>query len=109
MSSGHSVENGEPMTAEDVAAWFNDEHPVGTPVTYWPGAKDGEARQGETRSPAWVLPSGDPVVAITGYAGGIALTHVVCARHHTHAIESDTRPIPPGVQEVDDDAQRPTP
>ena len=77
------------MTAEQVVEWFNDTHPLGTDVTYWPGAKSGEARQGQTRTPAWVLPSGDPVVSITGYAGGIALTHVVCAQHDTHAIEVD--------------------
>jgi hypothetical protein len=44
--------------------------------------------QGKTRTPAWVLPSDEPVVSITGLAGGIALSHIVCVRHHTHAIEA---------------------
>lgn len=76
------------MSAEEVVAWFNETHPVGTDVTYWPGFGS-EAHQAKTRTPAWVLPSGHPVVSITGYAGGIALTHIVCAKHHTHAIEED--------------------
>jgi len=75
------------MTVEELVAWFNDEHPLGTDVTYWPGIKGGAARQGAIRTPAWVLPSGEPVVSITGYAGGIHLSHIVCARHATHAIE----------------------
>lgn len=76
-----------PMTAQDVVEWFNETHSLGTSVTYWPGAKAGPAREGQTRTPAWVL-GGTPVVSITGYAGGIALTHVVCAAHPFHAQES---------------------
>lgn len=76
--------------AEEVADWFNEAHPVGTDVTYFPGAMGGcltgLARQGKTRTPAWVLPSGEPVVSVTGYAGGISLRHIVCANHATHAI-----------------------
>lgn len=60
-----------------VVEWFNAVCPVGTPVTYWPGTRAGEGREGVTRSRAWILPSGEPVVMIEGYAGGVALSHVV--------------------------------
>lgn len=56
---------------------FNDLVPVGTPVRYWPGLRTGEGRASATRTPAWVLPSGTAVVSVEGYAGGIALTHVM--------------------------------
>ena len=75
------------MTAEEVAEWFNAQHPVGTSVTAYPGTLDGRAVHGFTRTPAWVLPSGDPVVSITGASGGIALSHIICATHTTHAVE----------------------
>jgi hypothetical protein len=75
------------MTAQGVADWFNDSHPIGTSVTYFPGVLEGEAREGQTRSEAWVV-GDEPVVAITGYAGGIHLGHVVCARHASHAVSA---------------------
>ena len=62
------------MTAE-LEAW-NAEHPVGTPVLFWPGSRSGPGHPSVTRSPAWALGMGIPVVAVEGYAGGIALTHV---------------------------------
>ena len=60
------------MTAEE----FNEQHPVGTPVRYWPGVRRGEGRESVTRSIAWELSHGTPLVSVEGYAGGIALTHV---------------------------------
>ena len=59
------------------ASAFNAHCPVGTPVRYWPGALEGDGCWGHTRSEAWELPSGEPVVLVTGYAGGIALSHVL--------------------------------
>ena len=47
----------------------------GSLVRYWPGAREGVGRVGRTRSEVWEL-SGQPVVSIHGYPGGIALTHV---------------------------------
>jgi hypothetical protein len=62
---------------------FNAEHPEGTRVRFWPGARwgdDGEtelpAKKGLTRSAAWLLGGHTPVVMVTGQAGGVALTHV---------------------------------
>lgn len=62
---------------------FNAAFPVGTPVIAYPLTLP-EENQPEffkrlitrTRSEAWTLGHGDPVVKVDGYAGGIALTHI---------------------------------
>lgn len=64
------------MTAEQIADDWNARHPVGTPVTYWPGGRDHPGRDSYTRSPAWVVGNRVAVVSVDGYPGGIALTHV---------------------------------
>lgn len=56
---------------------FNEVCPVGSPVLYWPGERSGEGRKSATRSAAWLLGGHTPVVMVEGYAGGIALTHVM--------------------------------
>lgn len=56
---------------------FNHLCPVGTPVLYWPGVREGEGRKSVTRTPAWMMGGDTPVVSVEGYAGGIALTHVM--------------------------------
>ena len=56
---------------------FNARFPVGTPVLYWPGVREGEGRESVTRSEAWLLGGHTPVVMVEGYAGGIALSHIV--------------------------------
>lgn len=63
---------------------FNRVCPEGTPVLYWPGDRRDEGRESRTRSEAWLLGGHTPVVMVEGYAGGIALTHVM--------------PYPPGEQ-----------
>jgi hypothetical protein len=50
--------------------------PEGTLVTYWPGLNTEQGRRSFTRSEVWRLPSGQLVVMVDGYAGGIALTHI---------------------------------
>jgi hypothetical protein len=57
--------------------WFNEVCPVGSPVFYWPGVREGEPRKSVTRSAAWLLGGHSPVVLVEGYAGGIALSHVM--------------------------------
>ena len=59
------------------AADFNAINPVGTEVVFWPGTREGNGRRSRTRTPAWVMASGDAVVSVEGYPGGIALTHVI--------------------------------
>lgn len=84
------------MTAEE----FNSRYPVGTKVVAYPGIrpehpvavayqKDVEAGRTYrwetdpcerletfTRTPAWALGHGTPVVSVEGHAGGICLSHV---------------------------------
>ncbi|MFI8448189.1 hypothetical protein [Streptomyces erythrochromogenes] len=80
-------------------AW-NAKHPVGTPVVAYPGVRpeddiavsyrrrvaEGRTLRNETdpterletvtRTPAWPLGDGTPVVSVEGYAGGIVLQHI---------------------------------
>ncbi|GES27827.1 hypothetical protein AB0G60_03105 [Streptomyces angustmyceticus] len=79
-------------------AW-NARHPIGTRVMAYPGirpehpvaaAHQRRVEEGRTygdtdpctrletttRTPAWILGHGEPVVSVEGYAGGICLTHV---------------------------------
>lgn len=65
------------------AAEFNARFKVGTPVVAYPltrpeaGQPDFfERLETKTRTPAWTLSHGDPVVSVDGYAGGICLTHI---------------------------------
>ncbi|MFI6491277.1 hypothetical protein [Streptomyces sp. NPDC050564] len=79
---------------------FNAAYPVGTPVLAYPfvrpehpvavryreAVEAGRAARSEkdpcmrlvtvTRTPAWELGHGEPVVSVDGYAGGICLTHI---------------------------------
>lgn len=78
---------------------FNARYPVGTPVLAYPGirpehpvavafqkrANDGRSFGDKdpckrlvtrTRTPAWPLGHGEPVVSVDGYPGGIVLEHV---------------------------------
>ena len=65
----------EDYQREVVATW-NANHPIGTPVRYWPGVREGAGRVGITRTPAWLMGKKWPAVSVSGYAGGIHLTHV---------------------------------
>lgn len=65
---------------------FNERYPIGTTVTAYPvfrpeyaaemGLTDNPALETRTRSMAWTLGHGEPVVAVEGYAGGISLEHI---------------------------------
>ena len=57
--------------------FFNEHVPIGTPVGYWPGVREGEPRRSVTRSAAWLMGGHSPVVMVDGYPGGIALSHVM--------------------------------
>ena len=61
----------------DRIVWeFNRTTPVGSPVRYWPGARQGEGKVSTTRTRAQVLGGHTPVVWVEAEAGCIALTHV---------------------------------
>jgi hypothetical protein len=66
---------------------FNAIHPVGTPVRYWKGVREGEGRISRTRTPAQMLGGHTAIVWLEGVSGGIALTHV-------EPLPADT-PVPP--------------
>ncbi|MBV9748330.1 MAG: hypothetical protein JO157_05930 [Acetobacteraceae bacterium] len=54
---------------------FNAANPVGTPVRYWTGAREGEGRVSRIRWPAEDR-CGTPVVFLDAGGGCIALTHI---------------------------------
>ena len=69
------------LTAEQ----FNERYPVGTPVIAYPDVRpeyaaergfEVERLETCTRSVAWNLGHGEPVVMVDGYAGGISLEHI---------------------------------
>ena len=64
--------------ATAAAKAFDASTPVGTPVLFWPGSRDGAGRPSRTSGAAWVL-GGTHVVSVEDYSGGIALTHVQVA------------------------------
>jgi hypothetical protein len=62
---------------------WNESHPVGTRVRYWPVLNDDGSfarafppTETITRSEAWDLGSGHPVVLIKGRTGGFHLGHL---------------------------------
>jgi hypothetical protein len=61
---------------QQIADSFNRSHPVGTPVRYWTGTREGDGETGATRSAATVLGGHTAVVWVTGHGACIALTHV---------------------------------
>jgi hypothetical protein len=65
-------------TAADrrAVARFNLDHPVGTPVRYWPGFREGDGKVSSTRTPAELLSGHTPVVWVEDVASCIALTHI---------------------------------
>lgn len=66
-----------------VADAWNAKYPVGTPVLAYPGVRPEHPARDmcttlntKTRSAAWPLGHGEPVVLVEGYSGGIVLEHV---------------------------------
>lgn len=59
---------------------WNADHPVGTPVCYWPGLRKGDGVWSNTRTPASLLGGYTPVVWVEGRGDCIALTHVEVRR-----------------------------
>ena len=69
-----------PPTREELAREeaddFNFRAPIGTPVRYWTGLREGRGKASRTRTTARVMASGHAVVWVEGEASCIALTHV---------------------------------
>jgi hypothetical protein len=68
----HIPDDDHGMTAEE----FNARYPVGTPVRYFPVFGEPFNEMTRTRTPAWVLGNGSPVVSLCGRAGGVALRNL---------------------------------
>jgi hypothetical protein len=61
---------------------WNDRHPIGTAVRYWPTMPPGEGdvpRETRTRSEAWELFGGRMVVLVEGISGAVAVSHLEMA------------------------------
>jgi len=58
------------------ASEWNELYPVGTPVLYYPILGEPESEETKTRSEAWELGHGEPVVKVEGRAGGVCLEHL---------------------------------
>jgi len=76
MSAVETAETTEKILRGIAQAW-NRSHPIGTEVTFWPGVLEGEGISSKTRSEAWLMPSGQVVALIEGYAGSIAISHIL--------------------------------
>jgi hypothetical protein len=58
---------------------FNRRFPIGTPVRYWavlPQHPSVPPKDTKTRSAAWEVANGRPIVMIEGLSGGVALSHI---------------------------------
>jgi len=74
----------EKRKGQEAADDFNRRHPIGTRVIAYPSCRPeynaADAAKTHlvtvTRTPAWTLGHGEPVVSVEGYAGGICLSHV---------------------------------
>jgi len=63
------------------AEQWNERYPVGTDVIYYPIAgRKYPYVIAKTRSKAWELGSGHPVVKIEGKPGGVSLRHIEITR-----------------------------
>lgn len=72
-----AAERRSKVTNEDVVREFNARYPIGTPVLYWTGFREGQASgSGRTKTAAEVLSGHTPVVWIDGYRSCVALSHV---------------------------------
>ncbi|GHJ11191.1 hypothetical protein TPA0907_55580 [Micromonospora humidisoli] len=88
------------LTARTAARAFNDRHPIGTPVRYWPGVREGDGRTARTRTQAQLLSGHTAVVWLDGVSGCIALTHIQpitedeLVPEQPDGIEDDSRDLP---------------
>lgn len=74
---------------------WNARNDVGTPVLAWPGTRDQDPLRTRTRTGAWVLPAGQVVVSVDGYAGGIDLSHIQLDPIRQPALPDVEFPMPP--------------
>jgi hypothetical protein len=79
------------------SAQFNEMYPVGTPVTYYPVLPEVPGILPlitHTRTPAWDLGHGAPVVSVEGRAGGVYLTHIELREEDDEITPGSGAPVP---------------
>lgn len=81
-SMGRKRQRGLVAAQLEVERW-NKAHPIGTPVRFWPGIREGEGRTSRTRTEAHLL-NDNAVVWIEGWAGFIHLSHVERLHERTY-------------------------
>lgn len=64
------------MTHPEKVERFNENHPVGSLVYYWPGARKGPGRLSKTRTEAQLLGGHTAVVWVDDYIGCMPLSSV---------------------------------
>lgn len=70
--ANYPINTKEQQLVED----WNQKYPLGTPVRYWTGVREGEGKEGKTRTEASLLSGHSAVVWVTGQPGCISLSHV---------------------------------
>jgi len=55
---------------------FNKKNPVGTPVRFWTGARQGEGVESKTRTEAQAMGNHTAVVWVEDHGACIALSHI---------------------------------
>jgi hypothetical protein len=68
---------GNPIKGQKSADAWNANHPIGTPVQVCPIIGEPPQYRSRTRSGAWLLGHGQPVVMFDGKSGGYALEAVL--------------------------------
>ncbi|MGV9383625.1 hypothetical protein ACWDRB_47965 [Nonomuraea sp. NPDC003707] len=71
-----ALEQARNQERQAVVTEWNARVPVGTPVRYWTGARQGEGKPSRTCTAAHLLEGHTPVVWVDGEGRCIALTHV---------------------------------
>jgi len=61
---------------ESIVNRFNQKNPIGTPVRFWTGVKEGEGKLSKLRAPAEVFGGHTPVAWVDDHGACIALTHI---------------------------------
>jgi cytochrome c5 len=84
----------------EAAADWNRRHPIGTPVMAYPGVRGENGLTTRTRSRAWTLCQGTPVVAVEGHGGGISLTHIDVIADGGELTPPTVRRYTPSAQEM---------
>ena len=64
-----------PKQKKLVETW-NAAHPIGTPVRYWTGVREGDGKTSKTRSEAQLLSGHTAVVWMEAESGCVCLSHV---------------------------------